>query len=160
MRRTLELAGAEVTEAANGVEGLRTIQRLLAEPRGAPDLVISDLMMPQLSGYEVADVLAVVCPMLPVLCVSGYPPDEERLIGGIPDRRLHRLQKPFGPAELLQAARAVIARKQAAPRFTDEQRAVVRQLWEAVAGKVPAPGASCTESVDLLDALRELRRLA
>jgi two-component system alkaline phosphatase synthesis response regulator PhoP len=159
VRRILEPAGAEITEAANGVEGLHTIQRLLAEPRGAPDLVITDLMMPRLSGYEVADVLAVVCPTLPVLCLSGYPPSEERMIGGTPDRRLQMIQKPFEPPELLRAARATIARKQVAPRFTEEQREVARRLWEAIAGEVPAPGTAHAKLVDLVKAVEELRRL-
>jgi CheY-like chemotaxis protein len=159
IRRILEPAGAQVTEAANGADGLRMIQHLLAEPGGAPDLVITDLMMPRLSGYEVADVLAVLCPALPVLCLSGYPPNEERVIGGIPDRRLRMVQKPFDAAELLQAAHATIARKRSASRFTEEQRAVARRLWEAIAGEVPAPGTARVELVDLVGAVRELRRL-
>jgi CheY-like chemotaxis protein len=148
-----------VAEAANGAAGLRTVQRLLAEPDARPHLVITDLMMPELSGYEVADVLAVVCPDLPVLCLSGYDPSEARLIDGHPDRRLRVVQKPFEPGELLRAVQTTIAQKQNARPVREEQRAVARRLWEAIGGEVPLPRNCHADLVDLEQAVKELRRL-
>jgi DNA-binding response OmpR family regulator len=132
---------------------------LLGEPDGRPHLVITDLMMPEMSGYEVADVLSVVCPDLPVLCLSGYAPSEARVIGGFPDRRLHVFQKPFEPAELLREVQAIIAQKQQTCRPGVEQRAVARRLWEAIAGEVPLPRTCYANMVDLENAVKELRRL-
>lgn len=159
VRRTLESAGMRVTEAANGAAGLRTLQRMLAEPVGKPHLVITDLIMPELSGYEVADVLAIVCPDLPVLCLSGYDPSEARLVDGRPDRRLHVVQKPFEPGELLRAVQAIIAEKRAARPVREEQREIARRLWEAMGGEVPLPRACHADRVELEQAVKELRRL-
>jgi CheY-like chemotaxis protein len=151
----LENAGAAVTEASDGLEGLRAIQQLGA----VPDLVVTDLMMPMLGGREVADVLAVFCPELPVLCLSGYPPPGDALYDGALDRRLCHLQKPFTPDELIEAARRTMARKRVARAITEEQRTAARRVWEAVAGDVPRPE-GCTLTADLVTAARELRRLA
>lgn len=85
----LEELGYEVLEAASGEAGLA----LVAEG-AVPDLLVTDHLMPGMSGVELAQALRATLPDLPVLIVSGYA-DVEDLSPG-----LARLTKPFRSAEL------------------------------------------------------------
>ena len=67
-RRCLEADGWTVLEAGDGMEALELISRLT----GALDLVITDLTMPRVSGRELAEVLSVFRPGLPVLGITGF----------------------------------------------------------------------------------------
>jgi PAS domain S-box-containing protein len=67
-RRTLERAGYAVTSAANGQEGLR---QALSEAE-APDLLITDLVMPEMGGRELARRLLEARPTVRLLYTSGY----------------------------------------------------------------------------------------
>jgi PAS domain S-box-containing protein len=80
--------GYEVVEAESGEEALA-----LVDAR-APDLVITDHLMPGLSGTDLARILAAERPELPVLIVSGYAD-----LDGLP-AELPRLTKPFRQADL------------------------------------------------------------
>jgi PAS domain S-box-containing protein len=80
--------GYEVVEADSGADALALIDLRL------PDLVITDHLMPGLSGTDLALILAAERPGLPVLIVSGYA----ELDGLPPD--LPRLTKPFRQADL------------------------------------------------------------
>ena len=80
--------GYEVEEAGSGQEALALIE---ARP---PDLVITDHLMPGLSGTDLARILAAERPGLPVLIISGYA-DLDGLPPGLP-----RLTKPFRQADL------------------------------------------------------------
>ena len=71
------------------------------------DLLISDVVMPELNGYELAAKMCLLKPQLPVLFVSGFSadihpgPESERL-------NLHRLSKPYTNAELSGAVRTAL----------------------------------------------------
>jgi PAS domain S-box-containing protein len=80
--------GYEVVEADSGADALALIELRV------PDLVITDHLMPGLSGTDLALILAAERPGLPVLIVSGYA----ELDGLPPD--LPRLTKPFRQADL------------------------------------------------------------
>jgi two-component system cell cycle sensor histidine kinase/response regulator CckA len=67
-RRLLEADGWTVLEATDGLEALQIIQTLTSRL----DLVITDLNMPRVSGRELAEVLSIFRPGLPVLGVSGF----------------------------------------------------------------------------------------
>src|SRR5215207_5170840 len=67
VRRVLEHADHRVLEAANGLEALA---RLAENP--TVDLVITDLRMPKMDGWELATRLAGRSPRLPVLFMSGF----------------------------------------------------------------------------------------
>lgn len=82
--------GYLVIEAASADEALEKIRGGLC-----PQLVVTDHIMPGLSGTQLALLLAQECPTLPVLIVSGYAEED-----GIPTG-LARLTKPFRRAELL-----------------------------------------------------------
>ncbi|OAN62288.1 PAS domain S-box protein [Sphingomonas sp. TDK1] len=81
--------GYDVVEAASAEEALRLIGEGLT-----PDLVVTDHLMPGMSGVQLARTLKADRPQLPVLIVSGYAEEE----GMDPD--LPRLTKPFRSAEL------------------------------------------------------------
>ncbi|MBI3964786.1 MAG: PAS domain S-box protein [Chloroflexi bacterium] len=68
-RRLLSARGYRVLEASDGVEALR----LLRTYRGPIDLVITDIVMPEMPGVGLANRLATLRPDLPVILVSGYP---------------------------------------------------------------------------------------
>jgi PAS domain S-box-containing protein len=94
--------GYEVVEAESGQEALGLI-----EARG-PDLVITDHLMPGLSGTDLARILAAERPDLPVLIVSGYAD-----LDGLP-ADLPRLTKPFRQADLAACVANLRARPPAA----------------------------------------------
>jgi CheY-like chemotaxis protein len=81
--------GYEVVEARSAEEALHMVQEGLH-----PDLVVTDHLMPGMSGVELARELRSRRPDLPVLIVSGYA-EVEGLSPGLP-----RLTKPFRSAEL------------------------------------------------------------
>ncbi|MBN2171819.1 MAG: response regulator [Candidatus Krumholzibacteriota bacterium] len=65
LRFTLMRAGHDVTEAADGAEGLRRCAE------AAPDLVITDIIMPEVEGLETVKRLHDERPELPVIAISG-----------------------------------------------------------------------------------------
>jgi CheY-like chemotaxis protein len=83
--------GYEVIEASSAEEALR-----LLEQGAPPDLIVTDHLMPGMSGAELARAVRATRPGLPILIVSGYAEVE----GIAPD--LPRLTKPFRNAELAE----------------------------------------------------------
>ncbi|HXI21978.1 MAG TPA: response regulator, partial [Gemmatimonadales bacterium] len=94
--RTLRRAGYAVLEAEDGASGLAASRR---HP-GHVDLVVSDVVMPRMSGPELVEQLAGERPGLPVLFVSGYT-DEALTERGALAPGTEFLPKPFTPADLL-----------------------------------------------------------
>jgi len=101
--QTLRLHGYTVLEAANGQEALD----LVAEHRVEPDLLVTDVVMPQMGGRELVDRLQFAYPRLKVLYISGYTADAI-VHQGMLDPDLAFLHKPFTPAELASRVRAVL----------------------------------------------------
>jgi PAS domain S-box-containing protein len=99
-RRVLDGGGYNVLQAANGEDALRVV----SNHNGNIELVMSDVIMPVMSGLQMAEHLARTNPGLRILFTSGYAEDE---IGGhgfqIPPTAF--LQKPIAPRELLTAVR-------------------------------------------------------
>ncbi len=93
--RVLERAGCTVLAAENGADALRVIEA----HDGEIDLVVTDMVMPDMGGRELALHLRRQRPGLPVLFMSGY--DEELLADSIADSAF--LAKPFTPAALTAA---------------------------------------------------------
>ena len=74
---------------------------------GDGDLVLTDVVMPQMSGPEVAEKLTTVRPEIKILYMSGYPDHPVFSQGGI-KRDTAFLQKPFTPNVLVQKVREVL----------------------------------------------------
>lgn len=92
-------AGYRVLEAANAGEAL-----LIVEDREEPlRLLLTDVVMPRVSGPKLAKRLVQLHPEMKVLLMTGHPRDE--LLEG---REWPVVQKPFSPATLLEAVRSVL----------------------------------------------------
>jgi diguanylate cyclase (GGDEF)-like protein len=101
----LELAGYDVTTAANGNEALRVLDAM------QPDLVVLDVMMPLMDGYEVARRIRrhPSNTNVPIIMLTAKSEVEDKLAGfdaGADDY----MTKPFGPQELLARVKAKIRR--------------------------------------------------
>lgn len=102
-RAILQDHGFKVIAAANGSDAL-----LIAEQHtGAIDLLLSDVVMPQMSGPAVARKLAQIRPEVPVLYMSGYVGDALQR-HGIAGEDVPILNKPFGPGALVRKVQQVI----------------------------------------------------
>jgi PAS domain S-box-containing protein len=102
-RRVLERSGYSVLEAESGTAALA----LLAAHTGPLDLVVSDLVMPGMTGIELAEELKKTRPTLRVLFTSGYSADvvSDRFH---PDGDWNFISKPYGVRELVQEVRRVL----------------------------------------------------
>jgi two-component system, cell cycle sensor histidine kinase and response regulator CckA len=101
----LTKGGYTVLTAANGDEARRIVQA----QHGGIDLVLSDVVMPQLSGPEFAEFLSSACPKMPLIFMTGYsnyPITTESGERRIANRRA--LMKPFRPSVLLSTVRDVL----------------------------------------------------
>jgi len=102
-RGILRRHGYHVLEASNGGEAM-----LLCEAHSRPiHLLISDVVMPHMSGPELARRLAQVRPEMKVLCMSGYT-DDSVVRHGVVDSDIAYLQKPITLETLTRKVREVL----------------------------------------------------
>ncbi|MBI5832193.1 MAG: PAS domain S-box protein [Armatimonadetes bacterium] len=99
-RRILTAAGYQVLAAGSPNEALR----LAHACGGAVDLLITDVIMPEMSGRELAELMVALNPELAVIFMSGYTADVIARHGVLEDG-VHFLQKPFSRAALLGKVR-------------------------------------------------------
>jgi CheY-like chemotaxis protein len=102
-RDILEMSGYSVLEARNGAEAVR----LCEQHAGPIEVLVTDVVMPQMSGRQLADRLVSGRPDLKVLYMSGYT-DEAIAPHGILDPGVAFLPKPFSPDALSQKVREVL----------------------------------------------------
>jgi two-component system cell cycle sensor histidine kinase/response regulator CckA len=106
LREFLESEGYKVLEAQNGTEALE----IATHYEGSIDVLVTDVIMPQLRGIELAKRLTEIYPGLCVILMSGYSEDalvENRLLS---ERNMRLIQKPFDPEELAQKIRESLNR--------------------------------------------------
>jgi two-component system cell cycle sensor histidine kinase/response regulator CckA len=102
-RTVLESHGYTVLEASDGYEALRACDRF----EGEIHLLLTDVVMPTMSGVEVAERVASRRPATSVLFMSGYA--EEKLVHhGVLDGDLDLVEKPFTPESLAQRVRSAL----------------------------------------------------
>lgn len=102
IRMNLELEGFQVLEARSGIAAMETIRTQL------PDLVILDIMMPQIDGFETLRMLREFS-SIPVIILTAKSEGESKIRGlelGADDY----VTKPFDPRELSWRVRAVLRR--------------------------------------------------
>jgi CheY-like chemotaxis protein len=105
MVRTLSAKGYRVLEASDGAEALQLVDR-----HGGPlDLVLTDIIMPGLSGPALVERLLPRTPDLKVLYITGYSEDAIRQHGLLPAGGA-LLEKPFTAHQLAERARAALAK--------------------------------------------------
>jgi CheY-like chemotaxis protein len=101
IRDVLQGEGYEVLEARNGAEALRLTEN---EARQV-DLLLTDVVMPVMSGPELASRVRKDRPDLPVLFMSGYT-DDDIAEHGFRLEEVELLRKPFTPTQLVARLRA------------------------------------------------------
>ena len=101
--RVLSREGYDCIEARNGIEALR----LLEQRSGRVDLLLSDVVMPEMGGRALAERVAELGYQLPVLFMSGYA-DDEVLRRGLLAPGARMIEKPMQVEVLLQAVRELI----------------------------------------------------
>jgi PAS domain S-box-containing protein len=105
-RKILMQAGYNVLDARSGDEAIR----LCTAHAGSIDLLLTDVVMPEISGKEVADRLLELRPSIRVLFMSGYT-DEAIVQHGVLDANVKFIQKPFTWLALTRKVREVLNRK-------------------------------------------------
>jgi DNA-binding response OmpR family regulator len=108
LRNNLEIEGHHVLVAGDGVGGLEVASR------ERPDLIILDLMLPQLDGLQVLKMLRARGARTPILILTARGREEDKVRGlklGADDY----VTKPFGVLELLARVEALLRRGQAPP---------------------------------------------
>jgi CheY-like chemotaxis protein len=115
--RLLNAAGYDVSTAEQGFDALLQLRRM------TPDVIISDLNMPQMSGFEFLSVVRRRFPEIPVVAVSGAYESGDRVPGGVIADAFYA-KGQHHPQELLRtvaelirttAARAMNHHRQSAP---------------------------------------------
>jgi DNA-binding response OmpR family regulator len=115
---SLELEGHQVTVARDGAEGLR------AARDGRHDLVILDLMLPEMDGYRVLKSLREEGSDVPVLILTARGAESDKVLGfrlGADDY----VTKPFGLLELLARVAALLRRTRPAAAEVRDEPSVV-----------------------------------
>ena len=96
IKLSLESAGYRVLEAATPSEAIK-----LAQDAGAEvDLLVTDVVMPEMDAFELADRITSALPTVRILYTSGYT--DAAAEGPF-------IQKPFTPAQLIEKVGAVLA---------------------------------------------------
>ena len=105
VKRLLVGQGYTVVEASHANDALRIYDAAPAEI----DLVLTDVTMPGMSGYDLAEQLRARAPDLPVVFMSGYA---ETPMGGsaVTGRQTGYIQKPFHVELLVERLREVLDR--------------------------------------------------
>src|SRR5205085_10071025 len=101
------LWGFSVLEAQHGPESLD----IVSQHQGRIDLMLTDMVMPLMSGRVLAAELRPERPDMRVLFMSGYTDDAITEHGGC-DADLHFIQKPFTPDTLAAKVRSVLDARQ------------------------------------------------
>ncbi|HLY26062.1 MAG TPA: response regulator transcription factor [Aggregatilineales bacterium] len=102
IRMNLELEGYQVIEAHNGLEALDAVRTQL------PDVILLDVMMPELDGFETLRMLREFS-SIPVIMLTAKGEEDDKVFGlelGADDY----VTKPFGPRELSSRVKAVLRR--------------------------------------------------
>src|SRR5687767_2709067 len=101
---TLTFAGHKITQAANGEQAVELAQKVL------PDLVMTDVRMPKMTGYEACKKLKTIdeTKNIPVVILSAKGQDEE-IEAGREAGALDYILKPFAPDELTRRVAEILA---------------------------------------------------
>jgi two-component system, OmpR family, response regulator VicR len=106
-RMVLEREGFEVLGAMGGNEGLEKIKQ------EKPDLILLDLMMPEMDGWEVYRRIKVDKDMadIPIIIVTAKTQSVDKALGLHVAKVDDYITKPFGPQDIVDSVQRVLARK-------------------------------------------------
>ena len=145
LEQVLLLSGYDVVTAASGEEGLAKV--VLARP----DIVLLDVVMPEMSGYEVCRALRAnpATALLPVVMVTALDPETER-VKGIEAGADDFLSKPINQPELLARVKSLL-RIRALHRQIEDQAAQLAEWNSKLEQRV-------AEQMEQLERLARLKR--
>ena len=103
LRSLLTHEGYQIVEAADGAAGLLAAE----EQQGRVDLLLSDMLLPELSGFDLAERLRARYPKLKILFITGYV-EGEIVQRSMAELDAMFLDKPFTPAALLERVRDAV----------------------------------------------------
>ncbi|RLB86608.1 MAG: hypothetical protein DRH10_10220 [Deltaproteobacteria bacterium] len=128
LRKRLRFEGYDTAEAYDGEEALKQVTEY------NPDLIILDIMMPKLDGYEVCQRLRSNenTKYIPVLMLTAKSTVEDK-VKGLNLGADHYLAKPFDYKELSARVRSLVARKEAREKLVEEEKA---EALEQMMGEV------------------------
>jgi CheY-like chemotaxis protein len=102
--RVLHGLGYKVLEAGNGEEAIRLVRKHIGEEI---HLLLTDVVMPQMNGRELAEQLKTIRPDIKLLFTSGYT-DNAMVQHGLLDSNIAFLEKPFLAATLARKVREAL----------------------------------------------------
>ena len=145
--------GYSVLEASGGFEALSLIER----HGGKIDLMLADIVMPEMSGPELVERAAKLRPAMAVVLMSGYP-------GEVLNERVTRgpmsdyLLKPFTPESLGSRVREALGPQRFAARIlvVDDEQGICR-LFERILAQQGYEVSSAADGSEALQALSEQR---
>jgi DNA-binding response OmpR family regulator len=126
-RMYLEQEGYQVTTANNGRQALDAVQQ------ESPALMVLDLMLPEMDGWEVCRQVRAKS-NLPILMLTARTDDIDKIVGlelGADDY----LTKPFNPRELVARVRAILRRKATAEQAPESQTQQAGNVTIDLAGR-------------------------
>ncbi len=99
----LEQLGYRVYQSCNGVEALE----LIRQEKLKPDLMITDMIMPEMNGRELAEKISDVLPISRILFVSGYT-DDHIVQSGALEKGIHFTHKPYSVQTIAKKVREIL----------------------------------------------------
>jgi two-component system sensor histidine kinase/response regulator len=135
LKKRLRFEGYDTAEAYDGEEGLK----LVAEY--SPDLIILDVLMPKLDGYEVCQRLKSdeTTKYIPVLMLTAKGGVEDK-VRGLDIGADHYLAKPFDYKEVSARVRSLVATKAAREKLVEEEKlGALEHMMEEVAHEIRNP---------------------
>lgn len=107
IRLILSRRGFDVQGAAGGVEGIKLVREML------PDLVLLDLMMPDMDGWEVYQQMKAEDSTrnIPVIVVTAKAQNIDKVLGLHIAKVDDYIAKPFGPQELMDSVEKIFNKK-------------------------------------------------
>jgi len=135
LKKRLRFEGYDTAEAYDGEEALKLV------PEYNPDLIILDVMMPKLNGYEVCQRLKSNenTKYIPVLMLTAKSEVEDK-VKGLDIGADHYLAKPFNYKELSARVRSLVATKAAREKLVEEEKSeALEQMMEEVAHEIRNP---------------------
>ena len=107
IRLILARKGYNVQGAAGGVEGIRLVKEI------HPDLVLLDLMMPDMDGWEVYQQMKAEVSLrdIPVIVVTAKAQNIDKVLGLHIAKVDDYIAKPFGPQELMDSVEKILGKK-------------------------------------------------
>ena len=130
LARILEAAGYEILEAASGEEALEAVRE------ASPSIVLLEIPLGGLSGYEVCRALRANASPVPIVFVSGARTESYDRVAGLLVGADDYIVKPYAPDELLTRVRHLVRRSQTPPsitrRLTSREREVLQLLVDGL----------------------------